>query len=172
MRQIMLVDRPTEISIKENNSSVLLPIISNNGEFDIVSSLEQLESYYVKPFRGNSKGEFVPLAKYIAQQPRDFIKPLIPSELYKNVYFEAESFEQQYWEEHEMIAKQFVAKLGNGSSYKVAFSKTELEDYKKEKESSIETQARVKVVEAGASTQSTATEVYLYIECKHDGIEK
>ncbi|WP_407379235.1 hypothetical protein [Helicobacter sp.] len=148
MKPIMLVDRPTKISIKENNSSVLLPNISNNGEFDIVSSLEQLEGYYVKPFRGNAKGKIVPMAQYIALQGCEFIKPLIPSELYENVYFEAESFEQQYWEEYKAIAESFATTLGNNSMYKVFEKKVEAETYKKEQETKAKAGGRYKVIRA------------------------
>lgn len=157
MKKIMLVDKVTEIAIKEENPSTKA-IISNNREFDIVASLEQLEGYYVKPFSGNSRGKLVPMAQYIALQGGEFIKPLVPSELCENVYFEAANFEQQYWEEYEKIVRRFVAKLGNGSSYKVAFSKKELEDYKKEQDSSIEAQARVKIVEAEASGKASEQE--------------
>ncbi|STO97432.1 hypothetical protein [Helicobacter canis] len=145
MKKIMLVDKVTEIRINEENPSTKA-IISNNGEFDIVASYEQLDGYYVKPFRGNAKGKLVPMAQYIALQGGEFIKPLVPSELYENVYFEAESFGQQYWEEYEAIVKQFILKLGNGSSWKVCYSKEEFESYKKEQKTRAEIDGRYKVV--------------------------
>ena len=145
MKPIMLVGRVTEIAIKEENPSTKA-IISNNGDFDIVSSLEQLEGYYVKPFSGNSRGKLVPMAQYIALQGGEFIKPLIPSELYENVYFEVESFEQQYWEEYEAIVRQFILKLGNGSSWKVCYNKDEFESYKKEQKTRAEIGGIYKVI--------------------------
>lgn len=132
MKQVMLVDRATNLRIEEYPS--IKPIITNNEQFDIISSLDQLKGYYVKPFRGNAKGKLVPMAQYaqyIALQGGEFIKPLVPSELYENVYFEAESFEQQYWEEYEMIVKRFIIKLGgNGSTHKIFWSKEKFESYK------------------------------------------
>lgn len=147
MKQVMLVDRATNLRIEEYPS--IKPIITNNEQFDIISSLDQLKGYYVKPFRGNAKGKLVPMAQYaqyIALQGGEFIKPLVPSELYENVYFEAESFEQQYWEEYEAIVKQFILKLGNGSSWKVCYSKEEFESYKKEQKTRAEIGGRYKVV--------------------------
>lgn len=132
MKQVMLVDRATNLRIEEYPS--IKPIITNNEQFDIISSLDQLDGYYVKPFRGNAKGKLVPMAQYaqyIALQGGEFIKPLVPSELYENVYFEAESFGQQYWEEYEMIVKRFIIKLGgNGSTHKIFWSKEKFESYK------------------------------------------
>lgn len=132
MKQVMLVDRATNLHIEEYPS--IKPIITNNEQFDIISSLDQLKGYYVKPFRGNAKGKLVPMAQYaqyITLQGGEFIKPLVPSELYENVYFEAESFEQQYWEEYEMIVKRFIIKLGgNGSTHKIFWSKEKFESYK------------------------------------------
>ena len=157
MKKIMLVDKVTEIAIKEDNPSTKA-IISNNGEFDIVSSLEQLEGYYVKPFSGNSRGKLVPMAQYIALQGGEFIKPLVPSELYENVYFEAANFEQQYLEVYGEIVKAFNNKLGGGSKLSVRYKGEKLESYQKEQDSSIEAQARVKIVEAGASGKASEQE--------------
>ena len=157
MKKIMLVDKVTEIAIKEENPSTKA-IISNNGEFDIVASPEQLEGYYVKPFSGNSRGKLVPMAQYIALQGGEFIKPLVPSELYENVYFEAANFEQQYLEAYGEIVKAFNNKLGGGSKLSVRYKGEKLESYQKEQESSIEAQARVKVVEAGASGKASEQE--------------
>lgn len=157
MKKIMLVDKVTEIAIKEDNPSTKA-IISNNGEFDIVASLEQLEGYYVKPFSGNSRGKLVPMAQYIALQGGEFIKPLVPSELYENVYFEAANFEQQYLEAYGEIVKAFNNKLGGGSKLSVRYKGEKLESYQKEQESSIEVQARVKIVEADASGKASEQE--------------
>lgn len=143
MKPIMLVDRPTEISITENNPQAK-GIIAK--DFDIESNLAKLEGYYVKSTSGNTKGKLVPLAEYATLQNDTMIKPLVPSELYENVYFEAESFGQQYWEEYEAIVKQFVLKLGNGSSWKVCYSKEEFESYKKEQKTRAEIGGRYKVV--------------------------
>lgn len=157
MKKIMLVDKVTEIAIKEDNPSTKA-IISNNGEFDIVASPEQLEGYYVKPFSGNSRGKLVPMAQYIALQGGEFIKPLVPSELYENVYFEAANFEQQYLEAYGEIVKAFNNKLGGGSKLSVRYKGEKLESYQKEQESSIEVQARVKIVEADASGKASEQE--------------
>ena len=157
MKKIMLVDKVTEIAIKEDNPSTKA-IISNNGEFDIVASLEQLEGYYVKPFSGNSRGKIVPMAQYIALQGGEFIRPLVPSELYENVYFEAANFEQQYLEAYGEIVKAFNNKLGGGSKLSVRYKGEKLESYQKEQESSIEAQARVKIVEARASGKASEQE--------------
>lgn len=157
MKKIMLVDKVTEIAIKEDNPSTKA-IISNNGEFDIVASPEQLEGYYVKPFSGNSRGKLVPMAQYIALQGGEFIKPLVPSELYENVYFEAANFEQQYLEAYGEIVKAFNNKLGGGSKLSVRYKGEKLESYQKEQESSIEAQARVKIVEADASGKASEQE--------------
>lgn len=157
MKKIMLVDKVTEIAIKEENPSTKA-IISNNGEFDIVSSLEQLEGYYVKPFSGNSRGKPVPMAQYIALQGGEFIKPLVPSELYENVYFEAANFEQQYLEAYGEIVKVFNNKLGGGSKLSVRYKGEKLESYQKEQDSSTEAQARVKIVEARASGKASEQE--------------
>lgn len=157
MKKIMLVDKVTEIAIKEDNPSTKA-IISNNGEFDIVASPEQLEGYYVKPFSGNSRGKLVPMAQYIALQGGEFIKPLVPSELYENVYFEAANFEQQYLEAYGEIVRTFNNKLGGGSKLSVRYKGEKLECYQKEQESSIEAQARVKIVEAGASGKASEQE--------------
>lgn len=157
MKKIMLVDKVTEIAIKEENPSTKA-IISNNGEFDIVASLEQLEGYYVKPFSGNSRGKLVPMAQYIALQGGEFIKPLVPSELYENVYFEAANFEQQYLEAYGEIVKAFNNKLGGGSKLSVRYKGEKLESYQKEQDSSIEAQARVKIVEVGASGKASEQE--------------
>lgn len=128
MKPIMLVDRPTEISITENNPQAK-DIIAK--DFDIESNLAKLEGYYVKSTSGNTKGKLVPLAEYATLQNDTMIKPLVPSELYENVYFEAESFGQQYWEEYEMIVKRFIIKLGgNGSTHKIFWSKEKFESYK------------------------------------------
>lgn len=143
MKPIMLVDRPTEISITENNPQAK-GIIAK--DFDIESNLAKLEGYYVKSTSGNTKGKLVPLAEYATLQNDTMIKPLVPSELYENVYFEAESFGQQYWEEYEAIVKQFILKLGNGSSWKVCYSKEEFESYKKEQKTRAEIGGRYKVV--------------------------
>ena len=143
MKPIMLVDRPTEISITENNPQAK-DIIAK--DFDIVASLEQLEGYYVKSTSGNTKGELVPLAKYADLQNGAMIKPLVPSELYKNVYFEAANFERQYWEEYEAIVRQFILKLGNGSSWKVCYNKDEFESYKKEQKTRAEIGGIYKVI--------------------------
>lgn len=143
MKPIMLVDRPTEISITENNPQAK-DIIAK--DFDIESNLAKLESYYIKSTSGNTKGKLVPLAEYATLQNDTMIKPLVPSELYENVYFEAESFGQQYWEEYEAIVKQFILKLGNGSSWKVCYSKEEFESYKKEQKTRAEIDGRYKVV--------------------------
>ena len=143
MKPIMLVDRPTEISITENNPQAK-DIIAK--DFDIESNLAKLEGYYVKSTSGNTKGKLVPLAEYATLQNDTMIKPLVPSELYENVYFEAESFGQQYWEEYEAIVKQFILKLGNGSSWKVCYSKEEFESYKKEQKTRAEIDGRYKVV--------------------------
>lgn len=143
MKPIMLVDRPTEISITENNPQAK-DIIAK--DFDIESNLAKLEGYYIKSTSGNTKGKLVPLAEYATLQNDTMIKPLVPSELYENVYFEAESFGQQYWEEYEAIVKQFILKLGNGSSWKVCYSKEEFEDYKKEQKTRAEIDGRYKVV--------------------------
>lgn len=143
MKPIMLVDRPTEISITENNPQAK-DIIAK--DFDIESNLAKLEGYYIKSTSGNTKGKLVPLAEYATLQNDTMIKPLVPSELYENVYFEAESFEQQYWEEYEAIVKQFILKLGNGSSWKVCYSKEEFESYKKEQKTRAEIDGRYKVV--------------------------
>ncbi|WP_304210103.1 hypothetical protein [Helicobacter canis] len=157
MKKIMLVDKVTEIAIKEDNPSTKA-IISNNGEFDIVASPEQLEGYYVKPFSGNSRGKLVPMAQYIALQGGEFIKPLVPSELYENVYFEVANFEQQYLEAYGEIVKAFNNKLGGGSKLSVRYKGEKLESYQKEQESSIEAQARVKIVEVGASGKASEQE--------------
>ena len=157
MKKIMLVDKVTEIAIKEDNPSTKA-IISNNGEFDIVASPEQLEGYYVKPFSGNSRGKLVPMAQYIALQGGEFIKPLVPSELYENVYFEAANFEQQYLEAYGEIVKAFNNKLGGGSKLSVRYKGEKLESYQKEQDSSIEAQARVKIVEVGASGKASEQE--------------
>ena len=157
MKKIMLVDKVTEIAIKEDNPSTKA-IISNNGEFDIVASLEQLEGYYVKPFSGNSRGKLVPMAQYIALQGGEFIKPLVPSELYENVYFEAANFEQQYLEAYGEIVKVFNNKLGGGSKLSVRYKGEKLESYQKEQDSSTEAQARVKIAEAGASGKASEQE--------------
>lgn len=143
MKPIMLVDRPTEISITENNPQAK-DIIAK--DFDIESNLAKLEGYYIKSTSGNTKGKLVPLAEYATLQNDTMIKPLVPSELYENVYFEAESFGQQYWEEYEAIVKQFILKLGNGSSWKVCYSKEEFESYKKEQKTRAEIDGRYKVV--------------------------
>lgn len=157
MKKIMLVDKVTEIAIKEDNPSTKA-IISNNGEFDIVASPEQLEGYYVKPFSGNSRGKLVPMAQYIALQGGEFIKPLVPSELYENVYFEVANFEQQYLEAYGEIVKAFNNKLGGGSKLSVRYKGEKLESYQKEQDSSIEAQARVKIVEVGASGKASEQE--------------
>lgn len=157
MKKIMLVDKVTEIAIKEDNPSTKA-IISNNGEFDIVASPEQLEDYYVKPFSGNSRDKLVPMAQYIALQGGEFIKPLVPSELYENVYFEVANFEQQYLEAYGEIVKAFNNKLGGGSKLSVRYKGEKLESYQKEQDSSIEAQARVKIVEADASGKASEQE--------------
>ena len=60
MKPIMLVDRPTEISITENNPQAK-DIIAK--DFDIESNLAKLEGYYIKSTSGNTKGKLVPLAE-------------------------------------------------------------------------------------------------------------
>ena len=84
--------------------------------------------------------------------------PLVPSELYENVYFEAANFEQQYLEAYGEIVKAFNNKLGGGSKLSVRYKGEKLESYQKEQESSIEVRARVKIVEVGASGKASEQE--------------
>ncbi|BAM12500.1 hypothetical protein HCN_1290 [Helicobacter cinaedi PAGU611] len=80
-----------------------------------------------------SRGKIITLKEYADSKGETFAQYIVLSGLYKNVYFEADKFEEQYWGEYEKILERFVMKLGKGSIAEVFATKEEREEYIKKK---------------------------------------
>lgn len=117
MKDIILVDEVTQSMMKHNPQE-----INSSYETAIATTLDK-KGYCIRPCSGNKN---ITIAEYVASASKGdtFVQYIVPSGLYKNVYFEAKNFDKQYWEEYVNILTVFVTRLGGGSVVDVYY-KTE-----------------------------------------------
>lgn len=145
----MLINKVTNAMLERN------PSVKKGLEgFELmVEHDEKGKDFFFKPMSGNHANKLITLSEYPIQQSQF----LVPSGLYKDVYFDSKNFDEQYQDEYEYILKRFVAKLGKGSTSKVFKSKEEWNEYRASAKTSGEIDGGMLTDSARIGAESTSS---------------